>query len=116
MVNSKNLNKSIKNPILPPGLQDSPQHVSESLDSLNLISRTSSRVSKQVHSRGRPQTRCIARCSSRSVSASSASRNPSPEALSLSSSGESEEKSVGSELKTPTTLRVTTGCYGIFGH
>ena len=38
-----------------------------------------------------------------------ASKNPSPEALSLSSSGESEEESVGSDPKTPTAPRVTTG-------
>ena len=47
--------------------------------------------------------------SSRSVSASSASRNSSPEALSSSSSGESEEESVGSDPRTPTAPRVTTG-------
>ena len=45
--------------------------------------------------------------SSRSVSASSASRNSSPEALSSSSSGESEEESVGSDPKMPTAPRMT---------
>ena len=100
MVNSKNPNKLIKNPTLPPGIQDSSQCVGESPDSLNLLSRTSSRAGKRVHSRERPQTRRIARRSSRGVSASSASRNPSPEALSSSSSGESEEESVGSDPKT----------------
>ena len=109
MVNSKNLSKLIKNPTLPPGLQDSSKGIGESPDSLNLLSRASSRAGKQVHSRGRPQTRRIARCSSRSVSASSASRNPSPEALSSSSSGESEEESMGSDPKIPTAPRVTTG-------
>ena len=109
MVNSKILNKSLKNPTLPPGIQDSSQCVGESPDSLNLLFRTSSRAGKRVHSRGRPQTHCIARRSSRSVSASSASRNPSLEALSSSSSGESEEESVGSDSKTPTAPRVTTG-------
>ena len=108
MVNLKNPNKLIKSPILPPGIQDSSQCVGKSPDSLNLLSRTSSRAGKQVHSRRRPQTRCIARRSSRSVSASSASRNPSPETLSSSSSGESEEESVGSDLKTPTAPRVIT--------
>jgi len=44
-----------------------------------------------------------------SVSASSASRNPSPEALYSSFSGESEEESVGSDPKTPTAPRVITG-------
>ena len=109
MVNSKNPNKLIKNPTLPPGIQDSSQCVGEFPDSLNLLSRTSSRAGKRVHSRGRPQTHRIARRSSRSVSASSASRNPSPEALSSSSSGESEEESVGSDSKTPTVPRVITG-------
>ena len=109
MVNSKILNKSIKNPTLPPGIQDSSKCVGESPDSLNLLSRTSSRAGKRVHSRGRPQTCRIARRFSRSVSASSASRNPSPEALSLSSSGESEEESVGSDPKTPTAPKVITG-------
>ena len=109
MVNSKNPNKSIKSPILSPGIQDSSQHVGESPDSLNLLSRTSSRAGKRVHSRGRPQTYCIAKCSSRSVSASSASRNPSLEALSSSSSGESEEESVGSDPKMPTAPRIITG-------
>jgi len=109
MVNPKISKNSIKTPTLPPGLQDSSQHVGESPNSLNLLSRTSSRAGKQVHSRGRPQTRHIARRFSRSVSASSASRNPSPEALSSSSSGESEEESVGSDPKTSTAPRVTTG-------
>ena len=44
-----------------------------------------------------------------SVSVSSVSRNPSPEVLSSSSSGESEEKSLGSDSKTPTVPRVITG-------
>ena len=109
MVNSKNPNKLIKNPTLLSGIQDSSQYVGESPDSLNLLSRTSSRAGKQVHSRERPQTRRIARRSSRSVSASFASRNPSPEALSSSSSEESEEESVGSDPKMPTAPRVITG-------
>ena len=108
MVNLKIPKNSYKNLTLPPSLQDSLQHVGESPDSLNLLSRTSSRACKQVYSKGRPQTHCIAKHSSRSVSASSASRNPSPEALSSSSSGESEEESVGSDPKTPTASRVTT--------
>ena len=107
MVNPKILKNSNKNSTLPPGLQDNSQYVGESLNSLNLISRTSSRAGKRVHSRGRPQTHCIARCSSRSVSASSASRNSSPKALSSSSSGESKEKSMGFNPKMPTAPRVT---------
>jgi len=46
IVNSKILKDSNKNPTLPPGLQNSLQHVGESLDFLNLISRTSSRAGK----------------------------------------------------------------------
>ena len=71
--------------------------------------KASSRAGKQVHSRGRPQTHCITRYFSRSISASSVLRNPSPEALSSFSSGESEKKSVGSDPKMPTAPRVITG-------
>ena len=53
IVNLKIPKNSNKNPILPPGLQDSSQHVGESPDSLNLLSRISSRAGKQVHSRER---------------------------------------------------------------
>jgi len=109
MVNSKIPNKSIKNPTLSSGLQDSSKGIGESLDPLNLLSRASSRAGKQVHSSGRPLTHRIAKCSPRSVSASSTSRNPSPEALSSSFSGESKEKSVGYDPKTPTVPRVITG-------
>jgi len=61
-----------------------------------------------VYSRGR-QIHCIARHSSKSVSASFASRNVSPEAVALSSSGESKEEGMGSDPKTPTASKVTTG-------
>jgi len=54
MVNSKTQKNSNKNPTLPPGLQNSSQHVGECPDPLNLISRTSSKAGKQVHSRKRP--------------------------------------------------------------
>ena len=108
MVNPKILKNSNKSPTLYPGLQDSSQHVGESSDSLNLISRTSSRAGKRVHFRGRPQTHCIARRSSRSIFASSASRNPFPEALSSSSSGESKEESMGSDPRMPTAPKMTT--------
>ena len=91
MVNLKNPNKSMKNPVLPPGLQDSSQCVGESGDSHNLLFRASSRASKQVYSR-RPPTHCIARCSSRSVSASSVSSNVFSKALALSSLGESKKE------------------------
>ena len=46
MVNSKNANKLIKNSTLPPGLQDSSKGIGESPDSLNLLSRASSRAGK----------------------------------------------------------------------
>ena len=46
IVNSKILKNSNKNLILFPGLQDSSQHVGESPDSLNLLSRASSRAGK----------------------------------------------------------------------
>jgi len=92
MVNLKNPNKSMKNPVLPPGLQDSSQYVGESPDSPNLLFRASSRASKQVYSRRRPLTHCIARCSSMSVSASSVSSNVFSKALALSSLGESKEE------------------------
>ena len=46
MVNLKIPNKSIKNPTLSPGLQDSSKGIGKSLDSLNLLSRASSRASK----------------------------------------------------------------------
>ena len=109
MVNSKILNKSSKNSTLPPSLQNSSKCVGESPDSLNLLSRTSSRAGKRVHSRRRPQTHHIARRSPRSVFASFASRNPSLEALPSSSSGESEEESMSSDSRTPTAPRVITG-------
>ena len=46
MVNLKIPNKLIKSPTLPPGLQDSSQLISRSPDSLNLLSRASSRAGK----------------------------------------------------------------------
>ena len=91
MVNS---NKPTKNPVLRPGLRS--QYVGESGDSPNLLSRASSRASKQVHSRGRLQTCHIARPS---LSAFSASRNATPEALALSSLGESEKEDMGSDCR-----------------
>ena len=56
----------------------------------------------------RPQTHRIARRSSKSVSASSALKDPSPEALSSSSLEKSEEESVGSDPKTSTAPKVIT--------
>jgi len=48
MVNSKNPNKPTKNPVLPPGLQDSSQCVGESGDLPNLLFRASSRANKCI--------------------------------------------------------------------
>ena len=100
MVNSKIPKNSIKNPILSSGLQNSSQLIDGSPDSLNILSRASSIAGKQVHPRGRFQTCCIARHSS---------RNPSSEALSSSFSDESKEESLGSNPKTPTAPRVVIG-------
>ena len=108
IVNPKIPKNSNKNPTLPPGLQDSSQHVGKFSESLNIISRNSSRAGKQVYSKRWSQTHYITRCSFRGVSTSSVSRNPSSEALSSSSLGECEEESVGSNPKTPTTPKVTT--------
>ena len=106
IVNLKNPKNSIKNPILPSSIQNSSQYIS---GFSNLLSRASSRVRKRVHSKERLQTYCIARHFSRSVFASSASRNPSSEVLSSSSLHESEEESIGSDSKIPTTPRVIIG-------
>ena len=46
IVNLKILNKSLKNPTLLPGIQDSSKCIGESPDSLNLLSRASSRAGK----------------------------------------------------------------------
>ena len=54
------------------------------------------------------ETHHTARQSSRSVFVSFAFRNTSLEALALFSSGESEKKDISSDLKMPTTPRVTT--------
>ena len=107
MVNPKNPKKSLTITTLPPKSQNSSNSVGESSDSLNLLARASSRAGKWVHSRWRSYTYYIARCSSRSVSASFILRNPSSEALS-SSSKESEKESIGSDPRTPTASKTTT--------
>lgn len=105
----KNPKKSIKNPTLHFSLQNNLQYVGESLNSLNLIFRTSSRAGKQVYSRRRPQTYHIARHSSGSVSTSSVSRNSSHKALSSYFLGESKGESIDFDLKIPTASRVIIG-------
>ena len=70
MVKSKN---SIKSTIIsahPPGPQAISPSVGESLDSLNLISQSSSRAGKRIYSRGHSREHNTVRHSSRSVSAS----------------------------------------------
>jgi len=52
MVKSNIQNKSYATNARSPGLQATSTSVSESPDSLNLISRTSSRAGKHVHPRG----------------------------------------------------------------
>jgi len=96
MVNSINPSKSLKNPVFPSDFQDSSQYVGKSPDSSDLLSRTISKTSKWVYSRERSQTHCITRHFSRSVSASSAFRNISSEAVALFSSEKSKEKDIGS--------------------
>jgi len=86
-------NKSYATNARPPGSQATPTSVGESSDSLNLISRTSSRASKCVHPRGRSRAHCTVRRSFRSVSATENSRKVSPEPSS-SSEEESKEKEV----------------------
>jgi len=54
IVNSKIPNNSNKNPTLPSRGQNYSQHICESPDSLNLLSRASSKADKRVHFRGRP--------------------------------------------------------------
>jgi len=61
-----------------------------------------------VYLRERSQTYYITRCPPRSISASSAFRNVSPEVLALSFSRENEEKNMGLASKRSTIPRITT--------
>jgi len=103
MVKSNTQNKSYTTNAHPPGPQATPTSVGESPDSLNLISRASSRAGKCVHPRGRSHARRTVRRSSRSVSAAEVSRNASPEPSS------SSEKEVSPGPRTPTASRIITG-------
>jgi len=105
MVKSNIQNKSSATNVRPPGLQATPTSVGESPDSLNLISRASSRAGKCVHPRECSRACRTVRCSSRSVSAAEDSRKASPEP---SSSKESEEKKVSPGPRTPTAPRIIT--------
>ena len=86
-----------------------PTSVGESSDSLNLISRTSSRASKRIHPRGRSCARYTVRHFFRSVSAAEDSRKASPEPFSSSEEEESKEEEVSPGPRTPTASRIITG-------
>ena len=91
MVKPNIQNKSSATNARPPGPQATTS-VGESPDSLNLISRASSRAGKRVHPRGRSRARRTVRPSSRSVSAAEDFRKASPEPSSSSEEEESEEE------------------------
>ena len=109
MVKSNIQNKSSTTNAHPPGPQATPTSIGESPDSLNLISRASSRAGKRVHPRGCSCARCTVRHSSRSVSAAKNSRKASPELSSSSEEEESEEEVVSPGSRTPTASRIITG-------
>ena len=92
----------------PPGPQATPTSVGESLDSLNLISRTSSRAGKHIHPKGHSRAYHTVKHSFRSVSAAEVSRNASPELSSSSKEEESKEEEVSPGLRTPTASRIIT--------
>jgi len=102
-------NKSYATNARPPGPQTTSTSVGESPDSLNLISRASSRAGKCVHPRGCSRARRTVRCSSRSVSAAEDSRKASPEPSFSSEEEESEEEEVSPGPRTPTTSRIIIG-------
>jgi len=103
IVNPKNSNK---NPTLPSGLQDSLQHVGESPDFLNLISRTILElVNKFILEEGLKLV--VLQDALLEVSLLSLSQGTLL-LRSSSSSGKSEEKSMGSDPKMPTVPKVTT--------
>jgi len=109
MVKSNIQNKSYATNARPSGPQATPTSVGESLDSLNLISRASSRAGKCVHPRGRSCARHTVRHFSRSVSAAEDSRKASPEPFSSSEEEESKEEEVSPGPRTPTVSRIITG-------
>ena len=109
MVKSNIQNKSYAINARPPGPQATPTSIGESPDSLNLISRTSSRAGKRVHPRGRSRARRTVRRSSRSVSAAENSRKASPEPSSSFEEEESEEEKVSPGPRTSTAFRIIIG-------
>ena len=109
IVKSNIQNKSCATNACPPGPQATPTSISESPDSLNLISCASSRASKRIHPRGRSHVYRTIRRSSRSVSAAEDSRKASSEPSSSSKEEESKEKKVSPGPRTPTASRIITG-------
>ena len=109
MVKSNVQNKSSATNACPPGPQATSTSISESPDSLNLISCASSRAGKHIHPRGCSCARCTVRRSSRSVSATEVSRNASPELFSFSEKEESEKEEVSLGPRTPTASRIIIG-------
>ena len=109
MVKSNIQNKSYATNACPPGPQAISTSVGESSDSLNLISRASSRAGKRVYPRGCSRACRTVRHSSRSVSAAENSRKVSSEPFFSSKEEESEEKEVSPGPRTPTTSRIITG-------
>ena len=106
IVNPKIQKNSNKSPTLPSGLQDSSQHVGESPDSLNLISRTILElVNKFILEEGLKLV--VLQDALLEVLLLSLSQGTLP-LRSSSSLGKSEEKSMGSDPKTPTVPRITT--------
>ena len=103
MVKSNIQNKSYATNARPPGPQATPTSIGESSDSLNLISRASSRAGKHVHPRGRSRAHCTVRRSFRSILAAEDSRKASPEP------SFSSEEEVSPGPRTPTTSRIITG-------
>jgi len=102
-------NKSSVTNAHPLGPQATSTSVGEFPDSLNLISRASSRAGKYVHPREYSRARHTVRRSFRSVSAAKDSRKASLEPSSSSEEEESEEKEVSPSSRTPTAFRIITG-------
>ena len=83
--------------------------VSESPDSLNLISHASSRVGKCIHPKGCSRAHHTVKCFFRSVLATEDSRKASLESSFFFEEEESDEKEVSPGFRTPTVSRIITG-------
>lgn len=91
------------------GPQTIPSSTGKSLDSLNVISCTSSRSSKCIYSRGYLYACRTVRRSSKSISTTKNSRKASSEPSSTSEEEKSDKKKVIFGPRMPTVLRVTIG-------